>query len=259
MDFCSFFTCSAKDKKTRKRKNETFPTGLKIRDSLPQDKNPQGKNPAHSAADEKKEGVSMKPCTWKPDQYCVKREDRTCLVTAKAQDEELYLEGFRQIDPEALKLTASPAFEDEEVIRSAYRRFCSDPDRAFFVLKNEDGKILGEAVINDLDREKSEANFRIALFTSTARGHGTGTWMTEEVCRYAFEVMKLERLTLDVLQTNPRARKVYEKAGFVLDSSCEEEIVNITGHPESVVFDFMVLDTENWKAMQKNHSGSSNR
>lgn len=54
MDFCSFFTCSAKDKKTRKRKNETFPTGLKIRDSLPQVKNPQGKNPAHSAADEKK-------------------------------------------------------------------------------------------------------------------------------------------------------------------------------------------------------------
>lgn len=190
----------------------------------------------------------MKPCIWKPTPIRLEREDGFVLESAGKEEAQLYLDGFHQIDLEAMKLTASGPGMEDHVVLVAYERFCEDPDRLFLVLKDPTGKIVGEAVINDLDREKSEANFRIALFTAETRGKGLGSWILQVICSQAFEGMRLERLTQDVLQTNPRARHVYEKAGFVWDSSCEEEIINQNGEKETAVFDFMVLDADAWKA-----------
>lgn len=38
--------------------------------------------------------------------------------------------------------------------------------------------------------------------------------MAEQACVVAFERLGLHRLELDVYSFNPRARRVYEKAGF---------------------------------------------
>lgn len=63
-----------------------------------------------------------------------------------------------------------------------------------------DGRIVGECVINEINRRLRSANFRIAIFHSSARGHGIGTWATEVARDFAFEELKLHRLELDVLE-----------------------------------------------------------
>lgn len=188
----------------------------------------------------------MNPCKWHSESFTFRHPDGFVLKSASLQEAEDYLGAFREIDPEVLKLTASPKMGDEKLIKEAYLRFCSDPDRAFFLLENPTGEILGEAVINELDRESAAANFRIALFVQQARNHGLGTWITEQVCCYAFDVMRLETLSLDVLQNNPRARHVYEKTGFVHESFYEEETEDFTGNMQKLSFEQMVLHKERW-------------
>ena len=78
-----------------------------------------------------------------------------------------------------------------------------------------DDAVLGEAVINDLDAPNGAANFRIGLIGPRVFGHGYGTEATRLVVAYALDVAGLHRLQLEVYDFNPRARRVYEKCGFV--------------------------------------------
>lgn len=50
--------------------------------------------------------------------------------------------------------------------------------------------------------------------SAAARGQGVGTQLLEAVCRRA-EAEGLRSVCLDVLETNPRARELYERVGFV--------------------------------------------
>ena len=49
------------------------------------------------------------------------------------------------------------------------------------------------------------------------KGYGTEAMRT--MCRYGFEELNLNRIWLRVYDTNPRARKAYEKAGFVYEGT----------------------------------------
>ena len=47
--------------------------------------------------------------------------------------------------------------------------------------------------------------------------------MTGKTCTFAFDVLKLEKITLDVFAFNPRAIRTYEKAGFVKTGYIEDD------------------------------------
>ena len=44
---------------------------------------------------------------------------------------------------------------------------------------------------------------------------GLGTDAVRTLCRFGFDHMNLQRIELDVFETNPRAKRAYEKVGFV--------------------------------------------
>ena len=46
-------------------------------------------------------------------------------------------------------------------------------------------------------------------------GHGYGTDAMRAIVGWAFDMLRLERIWLDVYAFNPRARVVYERLGFV--------------------------------------------
>jgi RimJ/RimL family protein N-acetyltransferase len=60
--------------------------------------------------------------------------------------------------------------------------------------------------------------FRIAL-TAAGREHGYGTQVTRAVVGFGLDVVGLHRIELEEHRSNPRARRVYEKAGFVLEGT----------------------------------------
>ncbi|MFF8773433.1 GNAT family N-acetyltransferase [Kitasatospora sp. NPDC015120] len=117
-------------------------------------------------------------------------------------------------DEETNRLTGTRrAFTHDEI-----RHWCTTrPDqRDRLDLAVEDratGRFLGELALNDVDADNASAHYRIAL-TPDSTGRGIGTEATVLLLRHAFGTVRLHRVELEVYAYNPRATRVYEKAGF---------------------------------------------
>lgn len=137
------------------------------------------------------------------------------LRLAVKEDAEGYYEhNFNPLDEETARLTGCKRdFTRDEVVGFFHRCVDAD-DRYDFMIIAPDGHIIGESVINEINRDLRSANFRIALFHSGKYGKGIGSWVLECTLRFAFEGLGLHRLELEVYSFNPRAIHTYEKAGF---------------------------------------------
>jgi RimJ/RimL family protein N-acetyltransferase len=121
-------------------------------------------------------------------------------------------------DPEVSRLTGTHAHFDRAEVERWLASRAQQHDRAdWAVLRRSDGAFLGEAVLNEFDPDNASVNYRVWLAGPQAYGHGYGTEATGLVLRYAFDTAGLHRVSLGVLDVNPRARRVYEKCGFQLE------------------------------------------
>lgn len=77
------------------------------------------------------------------------------------------------------------------------------------------GNLIGTTAITQVDFDASSCLFRIVIGEKQAWGHGFGTDATRLVVAEVFESLGLDRVKLEVFDHNPRARRSYEKVGFV--------------------------------------------
>ncbi len=130
-------------------------------------------------------------------------------------------------DPEVQILTGSVGSTVEAAGASAeldertlewYRSRAEQPDRLdLAVIDAETGRCVGEVVLNELSVEDRSCNFRI-LIGPEGRGRGLGTEATRLTVSHGLAV-GLHRVSLTVFTFNPRARRAYEKAGFVYEGT----------------------------------------
>ena len=134
-----------------------------------------------------------------------------------------YLVGLA--DPGIGRLTGTHAQFDRAQTEQWLASRGAQHDRAdWAVLRRSDGAFLGEAVLNDYDPDNASANYRIWLGGPEAYGHGYGTEATRLVLDYALDTAGLHRVSLGVLDFNPRARRVYEKCGFRLEGRLRDAV-----------------------------------
>ncbi|WP_433309228.1 GNAT family N-acetyltransferase [Micromonospora sp. CA-269861] len=131
------------------------------------------------------------------------------------------LDTFRAVvaDPEVARLTGSPADDapDEERMRAWYGSRNAQTDRLdLAVVDRATGACVGEVVLNDWDPDNRNCNFR-TLLAAAGRDRGLGTEAVRLVVGHGFERLGLHRISLEVFAFNPRARRVYEKVGFVAE------------------------------------------
>ena len=67
---------------------------------------------------------------------------------------------------------------------------------------------------------------------------------TQELIQYAFEELKLHKLYLNVLDENGRARKFYEKCGFVQEGIIKDA-VRIKNNYKNLVLYGMIAEDDN--------------
>lgn len=121
-------------------------------------------------------------------------------------------------DEEGRNLTGTIAEFTKEQVRLGMAKARDRHDRAdWAIVAGEDGTVLGEVVLFELDEDSESMEFRIALVGPAVFGRGYGTEASRLVRDFAFEQLGLHRLSLEVLDHNPRARRVYEKCGFVVE------------------------------------------
>jgi RimJ/RimL family protein N-acetyltransferase len=129
-------------------------------------------------------------------------------------------------DPEAFKLAGSgnsaAAMRDwdaaaEAGFRDWYGSRNEQSDRLdLAVVDKASARCVGEVALNQFDLSNRSCNFRV-LFGPGGRDRGLGTESTRLIVGYGFERLGLHRISLEVYAFNPRARRVYDKVGFVAE------------------------------------------
>jgi RimJ/RimL family protein N-acetyltransferase len=126
-------------------------------------------------------------------------------------------------DPEVIKLTGShdlgDAWDDaaEAKFRGWYGTRNEQPDRLdLAVVDQASGQCVGEVVLNDWNDANRSCGFRTAIGPK-GQDRGLGTEATRMIVGYGIESLGLHRIELQVYAFNPRARRVYEKIGFVAE------------------------------------------
>jgi RimJ/RimL family protein N-acetyltransferase len=101
------------------------------------------------------------------------------------------------------------------VKRFADRAPMTYDNAAFAVEQLGTGRLIGVTVLRGATPEAGRAELDIYLGERDVWGTGLGTDTMRVVCRYGFDSMRLHQITLWVVADNVRARRVYEKVGFV--------------------------------------------
>jgi RimJ/RimL family protein N-acetyltransferase len=75
-------------------------------------------------------------------------------------------------------------------------------------------KLIGTCGFIDIDWRNRSAEFGILIGDKSVWNQGYGTESVRLLVKVGFETLNLNRISLRVFQTNPRAIRAYEKAGF---------------------------------------------
>ena len=114
--------------------------------------------------------------TWMKCENLVITSNKLTLRLIKDRDiDEYFKNGFNPIDEEVKLYTWSKENPKKEAIAAYVNKIIKDESRYDFFILNQDGQIIGESVINDIDTENMSASFRIALFNKKNFGKGIGT------------------------------------------------------------------------------------
>lgn len=128
-------------------------------------------------------------------------------------------------DEESRRLTGTHAEFTAQQIRDWLAKLPGADDRAdWAIVRTHDEKIIGEVVLNDLDRHNASMNYRIALYGPAFYGQGYGTEAGRAVINFGLGVLGLHRISLGVYDFNPRAQASYAKLGFVLEGRLRDAL-----------------------------------
>ena len=144
-------------------------------------------------------------------------------------------------DPEVVRLTGSPAGETFEPsrLRAWYGTRNSQDDRLdLAVVDRAGGACVGEVVLNEWDRANASCNFR-TLIGPGGRDRGLGTEAVRLIVGYGFEQLGLHRIGLEVFASNPRARRAYEKVGFVAEGTLRQVLRDGDGWVDATVMSIL--------------------
>lgn len=154
-------------------------------------------------------------------------------------------------DPEVRRLTGTHGSVRPGVLERAEQHYGSradhDDELNLAIVDQETGDFLGEAVLDKLDAHNRCCNFRIALVGPEAFGRGYGAEATRLILAHAFETVGLNRVELQVYAFNPRARRVYERTGFVHEGT-KRQALHWDG--EWVDAEIMAILAEDWVRRQ---------
>jgi len=78
---------------------------------------------------------------------------------------------------------------------------------------------IGNVWLADISARHRKAEVRIVIGDRDALNRGAGTEAIRQLTDHAFDALGLQRAYAYVLDSNPRARRAFEKAGFVLEGT----------------------------------------
>ena len=85
-------------------------------------------------------------------------------------------------------------------------------------------RLIGNSGFFNIEWLNRSAEFGLFIGDKTVWNQGHGTECVRLLLKHGFETLNLHRIYLRVYATNPRARRSYEKVGFVLEGTLREAV-----------------------------------
>jgi len=96
-------------------------------------------------------------------------------------------------------------------------------DLVIFVIEEmANNKAIGTCQLLNINWRHRSAELQIRIGDELFRSKGYGTEAVKLLCRFGFADLNLHRIYLHVFDTNSRAIRAYEKAGFVREGSLKD-------------------------------------
>lgn len=106
---------------------------------------------------------------------------------------------------------------------------CVEPDNFYpWTVIDDDNRVVGHFIMRYIGGDNRKLRFGWVIVDDTLRGKGYGKEMLLLGLKYAFDIFKVERVTIGVFENNKSAYWCYRKVGFI-----ETEIVQ--GEPWNIV------------------------
>lgn len=101
---------------------------------------------------------------------------------------------------------------------------CEEPDNFYPMTAADENGPVGHLILRYTNPEKTTIRLGFIIVDESKRGKGYGKRMVQMATKYAFEMLKAEKVTLGVFDNNPAAYHCYKAAGFE-EIKLEKEIV----------------------------------
>lgn len=138
---------------------------------------------------------------------------------------------------------ARPASAREIAARLAPQQ--SEPNRVEFHLRAlEDDCLIGFVALHSIEWNNGAAMLAIGIGEPAYRGKGCGSDALQLILRYAFDELNLYRVGLDVISSNARAIRAYEKAGFVQEGAMRGAVLRDGSRHDRI---FMGILRDEWR------------
>src|SRR5512142_3232804 len=115
-------------------------------------------------------------------------------------------------------------------------------------LKEDGGwRLIGDIGFFNVEWTNRSAEFGLFIGDKSVWNKGYGTETVQLLLKHGFETLNLHRIYLRVYSTNPRAKRSYEKAGFVLEGTMREAVYR---HGRYADVHFMSVLRPEWNAAE---------
>lgn len=103
---------------------------------------------------------------------------------------------------------------------------CSEPDNFYPMTAFDENGIAGHLIMRFIDEKKTVLRLGFVIVDDAKRGMGYGKEMIALSLKYAFEILKVDKVTIGVFENNMPAYYCYKVAGFK-DNETEAKICEI--------------------------------
>lgn len=172
----------------------------------------------------------------------------TMKLITKEDMEAYYAASFEHVDPMVNYYTATTQTFTKQQIEDYINRIVDDESRYDFLIRNAKDEIIGEIVLNDIDWKTKLAGFRIALFSQKHCNAGIGKQTIQTLLQFAFELLQLHRIELEVFDYNKRAKHVYESCGFQVEGKKRDGLYLNNAYHDVYIMSILLSDYQSLQA-----------
>ncbi|MEE1056402.1 MAG: GNAT family protein [Acutalibacteraceae bacterium] len=91
---------------------------------------------------------------------------------------------------------------------------CVEPDNFYPVTAFDESGVVGHLIMRFTDENKTVLRLGFVIVDDTKRGMGYGKEMIQLSLKYAFEILKVKKVTIGAFENNPSAYYCYKASGF---------------------------------------------